>query len=560
MIIRRTFSICVPLAALAVLFFASRDGLLVPAPRVEALPMPAQPLTFGPASYVEPVLLPAASRRPVEPTAPSSATRPVVIHTRDLNGRPLGEAEVWLRASGTTDADRPLGETDAGGGLSVELPADLEVAVVAYSSRHVPAFGTIPIGQGTLELVLADARSLSGAVRWADGAAAEADVPVLAWPRERTPSASEVAAVLRGGSRPGVHLVTTDPAGRFHIDGLRAVAYTVTAATQGGGALDRTVAGAEDDEVEVEIVPLNALRVELLDADGGPLRAHPRAAGRGKAWRGPTVGHPILTTPRIELALLGCDVEAWAPPLSQTENLLVFRPSQRGRSTAALTYEAEVPGYEPVWCNLAAQPIGSELRTAQLRLSRRVSLWGRLRLRLDCQGMEWLRRTDGHRAWGMVQLRDVEGTHSLTVTLDGPPGEVFELDGLPEGTYSLSLRLLPSDAPRFPARIEEEPVVTIGREVAQARIDVAGFGGVQMLLQRPDGSDYTGSALLRLTNRRDTSTVFASFSGPPYTFPCVEEGEYTVALEGQERHVEECPALTVFVGREQLSVDLLRLD
>ncbi len=107
---------------------------------------------------------------------------------------------------------------------------------------------------------------------------------------------------------------------------------------------------------------------------------------------------------------------------------------------------------------------------------------------------------------------------------------IFE--ALPTGTYLLEARV----AARSLASWEEGQEVHVGVPPSRFSLDVSRLGYLKVHILKPDGSEYTGPAHLRLLTQNGRSVYRDdAFDAAPYRIAVLDPGSYQVQIGSNPR-------------------------
>ncbi len=424
-----------------------------------------------------------------------------------------GHPRVFLRTVTGSDGRFLFGGLDEGAGaFLLSRPGRVETTTerIQLAAAETRDLGT---------LVLSGGGSISGVVHDAEGLPlAGATVFTRPGGRSSADMGSDTILHLVGNATERPDLPVTDEAGRFRIEGLDGVNFTVLAARTGyePGRTDDVAPGATG--VVVRLTRQATLRLTVVDGVTG----EPVPSARVEAFRAGGVAH--WKDPALE-------VVAGDEP----GTFLVARP---GRVATRLVVAADG------WATLRTSTAGIEapgVREHTVSLSPEAVLAGTV---VGPDGAP-LSRASVSLTVGSIDPGDANAPDPL-VQLTATDGR-FRFVGLP----ALDGRIGVSASPFAP--LEDEPVVLAAGERREDLILTLGLGGgVSGVIRLPDGSPAAGGSAALWRRATEGPDPFASF----HVLSADAEGRFELlGLVPGDYHVQCDPgaAFDVHVAADEIA-------
>lgn len=367
---------------------------------------------------------------------------------------------------------------------------------------------------------------VSGRVVRRDGGALPPALRVVALPGADFPSTgrrSEPAAL-----RERIDAVVSGD-GAFRLDASTALDQAeLTAVAPGWIAARRMrVLGAR---AEIELAPLFAVAVELVDGDGSPIETNARLHAVKGAFEALCQDRGVHdANERIEeLELAGCvDVSRTA----RERNWLFFRGTDERESVGPIELSVDVAGYAPKRTHVRAQRwTGGVPQSARVELAQRASGFGTIDLELTGLPEIGFDADGGGHALAGLRLVDAAGKRYQLALSEFRAG-TFRFDGIPMGDYYVGLTV--ADVFHFPTA-DEPLLVSVGNEPASLRVDCSDAGALWVQLDDGCGGEYSGRATLRVHRIVGGGYRHITFERGPYVLPAMAPGEYDIGMLGNE--------------------------
>jgi hypothetical protein len=306
------------------------------------------------------------------------------------------------------------------------------------------------------------------------------EVRVALWPERTAPNCAQLA--VAGPHSRVLRIVRAASDGTFRFEGLAPdVRFHLRAGGVGHAslALPKPLSPA-DGPVTLELTRVKGLRVELVGTDGKAPRVHPLLVEESFVLSGSEVQrHGALLEPwqqeLVGIPGTGCDAE-----VSSYGRLLVLSGPAQFASVGPITCFAELPGYHSASPTFWAQLVVDRVQVEKLVLRQSTPGWGTLEVELAGLSDSLRAHISDDGLIGTLEVQYDDGT-GFVLNLLGP-ATTRRLEGLPYGSARWSFTS--QHGYRWPLEKTLVPL-SIGNEVARARIDLSGSGGLRVAFDSP---------------------------------------------------------------------------
>jgi hypothetical protein len=322
--------------------------------------------------------------------------------------------------------------------------------------------------------------------------------------------------------------MTTTGNGEFLLTGLDCTReYELTAARSGSVCVAPKRGVTTGESVELELVATYGAIVEVVDQSGFPLEASPLLCGRGPFWEcEDPIADPILSyTPALSLGSIPLGD---APLDGRIRRLLLFAADGKEQRLGPITFEVEIPGYQPVWTELWAEAASQGVPEVRVPTKRLTNGWSSLRVAWDRPlASAELESLPMRRPIGLLHLFEEDTRTALSMAMDSSLEEAT-FDRVPRGRYQV--RFKASDWSYEDPPPGERIELVLGSGTNSLVLHREGTGSLRVFLQDESGNEYTGSALFQVRSVRRGTHSYVSFQGAPYLICFLEPGPYSVSL------------------------------
>jgi len=485
------------------------------------------------------------------------------IKVHDESGQTIDGAEVY---ESTPTERRLVGVVQGDAGIALAGQPTLETEFTAWANGYCPRSRAWREGSdGLLEIRLQPGFSIHGIVVRSVEKTPARDMKVACWPKGRIPTLSAFSSL--DPHDPFVLSSVSDETGRFLISGLPARSeFEFVAGGSGLGTLAMRV-GRAGDEIVLEVSPVYAASIELLDEDGGPLAISSNYFPESPPGWNTKVdeGNWIRgVVPGTVLAGLPVDACAFKGPYERT---FVMTSRSSSKRLGPIVVSSALPGYLPNSTSVWAESLEEEPFSKQgVRLTRvDGAAFGDVLLFLDGVIPLIPPPTPREEAIGTLVIGDPFNNNQRQAQV-----AVYSLSTsspirtkMPAGTFTARY-VARNGFFTFPPESEPPLDLVVGDAPAEVHLDLSRTGHLELVVLNQDSTRYSGPWSCGLKARTEEGFVRAgspvSFSEGPYFLEGLPEGTYKCQYGSYVPVSSEAEQATFVISAGTRTVHVVQLE